>query len=128
MAKPHTVVAYVDGGCHDNGGPRSQAYGSYQIGEAVPVRFDLPGASTNNQAEYGALLQLLAALRTERCPITVYMDSQLVVNQFWGHWRINDARLRQLREQAVAHCEDLLTVDFRLLWVEREVIVARLGH
>jgi ribonuclease HI len=59
------------------------------------------GERTNNQAEY---LALLAGLRkaTEWSPdrLDVYLDSELVVEQLAGRYRIRNAELRQLAIQA----------------------------
>jgi ribonuclease HI len=124
-----SLVVYVDGGCAANGRPGAQAYCSVRLGDAEPLRITLPEASTNNQAEYGALLcalELLAA-QGQRGPVTIYTDSRLLVEQMAGRWRINDGRLRQLQEQVTALLREVV-FEVRLLWVSRVVIVEKLGH
>lgn len=61
------------------------------------------GVATNNQAEYRALI---AGLRkaAEWAPrrLEVYMDSELVVRQLSGRYRVRSADLRALHAQATA--------------------------
>jgi ribonuclease HI len=61
------------------------------------------GVATNNQAEY---LALIAGLRkaAEWAPrrLEVYMDSELVVRQLNGQYRVKNADLRPLHAQAIA--------------------------
>jgi len=61
------------------------------------------GTATNNQAEYLALIEGLrkaAEWRPDR--IEVYMDSQLVVEQLAGRYRVKNSDLKPLHAQAVA--------------------------
>ena len=61
------------------------------------------GTATNNQAEYMALIEGLrkaAEWRPDR--IEVYMDSQLVVEQLAGRYRVKNSDLKPLHAQAVA--------------------------
>jgi len=59
------------------------------------------GTATNNQAEYLALIDGLrkaAEWRPDR--LEVYMDSQLVVEQVNGRWKVRHAELQPLHRQA----------------------------
>jgi ribonuclease HI len=60
------------------------------------------GTATNNRAEYLALITGLgkaAEWRPDR--LEVFLDSQLVVEQVTGRWKVKHADLRPLHEQAV---------------------------
>jgi len=60
------------------------------------------GRGTNNEAEYQALLAgMRHALKLGLWNMAVSSDSALVVNQFHARWRVKDARLKRLREEAV---------------------------
>ena len=61
------------------------------------------GTATNNQAEYLALIEgLQQAARWKPDRLEVYMDSQLVVEQLGGRYRVKNAELRPLHARAVA--------------------------
>ncbi len=59
------------------------------------------GIATNNEAEYHALiegLKALAAWRPDR--LEIYLDSQLVVEQLKGSYRVKETRLKPLHDRA----------------------------
>lgn len=121
------AVMYVDGGCRGNGAADAEMYGSFLLKGKKRVRdsFDL-GIGTNNRAEYLTLIRALECVKANRLQeIVIYQDSQLIVNQVNGEWRVKDADLRPLREQAAAL---LKAVNGSLRWVRRDVIVEKLGH
>ena len=88
------------------------------------------GDRTNNEAEYYALLKALALAAeqwadkaTGKVPggvggILIRSDSQLVVNQVNGEWRVEDSKLIELSEEARDSIRTLESV--RLEWVPRE--------
>lgn len=101
-ADPLTI--YIDGSVEGNPGPG--AIGVVILndeGEVVEAWGEAIGQATNNQAEYRALL---AALETARqlgaSEVTIRSDSQLLVRQFSGEYRVKDAMLRPLHERARA--------------------------
>jgi len=107
---------------------------AYVVGEEEHVREipDLPTGRgpqrSNNIAEYQALILLLRRLhdlRPGRGPgrFLVCGDSQLVVYQMLGRYRVRDAKLLPLHEEAKRLAADL-PVTFR--WVPREQ--NRAGH
>jgi ribonuclease HI len=60
------------------------------------------GTATNNQAEYMALIEgLREAARWNPDRLEVYMDSQLVVEQLAGRYRVKNSDLRALYAEAV---------------------------
>ncbi len=59
------------------------------------------GTATNNQAEYLALIEgLRAASEWRPDRIEVYLDSQLVVEQMTGRYRVKNGSLAALNRQA----------------------------
>lgn len=71
------------------------------------------GEMTNNQAEYRALLiGLKAAARYRPAAVRVYMDSELVVKQMRGEYRVKDESLRPLFAEASAWAKRLPNVAF----------------
>lgn len=139
MAQQFDYEVICDGGCRNHGTDQAHGYGSYQIrtnngGEAI-VRLDFGPSVTNNIAEYRALIGALedvasriekAGRQLEEFSIAVKSDSQLVVNQVNGNWKIKRVHLRPFADKAKA-----LLAKFqhtRLTWVSRDNVEAVLGH
>jgi len=77
------------------------------------------GVATNNVAEYMGLvvgLTWLANHGDSSAPVSVLMDSKLVVEQMAGRWRIKHPDMKALALQARA-CMDPALVEYR--WVPR---------
>lgn len=71
------------------------------------------GEATNNVAEYRALILALeqaAALGGEN--LIINMDSQLVVRQMQGRYKIKDLRLKIFAEQAIKLIKNFHQVNF----------------
>ncbi len=126
MGETSTVI-YVDGGCRGNGTADAEMYGSFLLEGSKRVRdsFNL-GNGTNNRAEYLTLIRALECVKANRLQgVVIYQDSQLIVNQVNGEWKVKEFELRALRDEAAAL---LKAVNGSLRWVRRDVIVKQLGH
>jgi ribonuclease HI len=78
------------------------------------------GRATNNVAEYEALLMgLEALLASGKTRITVQSDSQLLVRQLTGEYRVKDEKLKLLFERAKALLSQFSS--YRILHVPREL-------
>lgn len=90
------ITIYTDGAARGNPGPASIAY-VIKNGEAV-IEFAEPiGETTNNQAEYRALRAALTRLVAEMPKARVvecFSDSELMVKQLLGQYRVKDQNLR----------------------------------
>jgi ribonuclease HI len=74
------------------------------------------GVTTNNQAEYRALIEgLLAVLRHNPESVTVRMDSELVVKQMNGQYRVRHPEILALYLEAVEAAQALPEVHFELV-------------
>lgn len=91
-----------DGGARGNPGPGALAYALFDpAGTEVEARGERLGVVTNNVAEYRALIAgLEAAVRREVSALRVCMDSELVVRQMSGEYRVKHAGLKPLHEEA----------------------------
>jgi ribonuclease HI len=95
---PEKLVVNVDGGARGNPGPAAiaavvQAPG----GEVLEERGERIGHATNNVAEYKALLlgiELAAAQGAAE--LELVGDSELVVKQVKGEYKVKDANMRKL--------------------------------
>lgn len=95
---------YTDGGARGNPGPAG--IGAVLRDEAGEVLGEIAqgiGEATNNVAEYVALITgLEMALDRGVTDIDIYMDSELVVSQLLGKWKIKKDTLRPLAVKARA--------------------------
>jgi ribonuclease HI len=96
------VTAYCDGGSRGNPGPAG--YGVFvegPDGEKLAELSEYLGKTTNNVAEYSGLLASLAwALESGHRRLRVVSDSELMVKQMQGRYKVNSADLRPLWEEA----------------------------
>ena len=124
---------YCDGGTSNNQTPEfRRAYYSYKIYDndrnVIDEKYQEPlGTQTNNEAEYLALIMALEKIPDSVEEITVYSDSQLVVNQLNGTFAIKKPYLREL-VQRVKDYQISKKIPIFLLWTPRENIMKELGH
>jgi ribonuclease HI len=97
-----SIVAYCDGGSRGNPGPAG--FGVYiqdATGGVVAELSQFLGKRTNNFAEYSALLAALEfAIAKGHGSLRVVSDSELMVKQIKGQYRVNSPELRPLYEEA----------------------------
>ena len=78
------IIIYTDGACIGNPGPGG--YGVIlQYGKHYKELFDGYRLTTNNRMELMAAIVALEALKT-KCKVTLYSDSQLLVNGIEEGW------------------------------------------
>jgi len=115
-----TFTAHVDGASRGN--PGRAGFGVLIVVDAVGEvyrRAGFLGETTNNQAEYRALLHCLEALEDlDLRSGVVHSDSELLVKQLAGEYRVKDHALRPLHEEAMARLQRL--GDVRVVHVRRE--------
>jgi ribonuclease HI len=97
----HCVI-YTDGGARGNPGPA--AAGAVILADDGSVAAEISeylGVATNNVAEYRALLLALErALEAGFKRADICMDSELIVRQLSGHYRVKDAKIIPLYAKA----------------------------
>ncbi len=133
---PNTFEIVFDGGSLGNPG---KGYGSYILftpdGGVRRQRLDYSDRGprvTNNQAEYLTLIRAVEWLRGDLGPaaasatVTIWGDSTLVVNQVNGKWKIKNADLQPLVEQARAALKGFGA--WSITWHDRSKSVRLLGH
>ena len=95
-------VAHCDGGSRGNPGPAGYGAVIEDPHKRVVARLnEYLGRQTNNYAEYSALLAVLkwALVHNARC-LRVISDSELMVNQMKGRYKVASPGLRPLWEEA----------------------------
>lgn len=92
------IILYTDGGARGNPGPAG--IGGVLYNEKKEKIFDYAryiGEATNNQAEYQSLLFALEQAKKHGAEEAMcYLDSELIVKQMRGEYRIKDKDLGKL--------------------------------
>jgi ribonuclease HI len=98
------IQANIDGGARGNPGPA--AYGVIvrdAKGEIIAELSDYLGIQTNNYAEYSGLLAALDfAVREKHLSLKVLSDSELLVRQMQGRYKVKSPGLIDLYDRARA--------------------------
>jgi ribonuclease HI len=97
------LIVNVDGGARGNPGPAAiAAVVTTASGEVLGERGERIGIATNNVAEYRALLLGIERARElGASEVELVGDSELVVRQVRGEYRVKDAGLRSLHAQVI---------------------------
>jgi ribonuclease HI len=92
----------TDGGARGNPGPAAYAYVlEADDGTVLDARGQAIGVATNNVAEYRALVEgLHRAVQAGIDELEVVSDSELIVKQMRGEYRIKNEALRALAREA----------------------------
>jgi ribonuclease HI len=97
---PETTV-HIDGAARGNPGPAACAFVLNRPGEPVVEHAELLGNATNNVAEYTALLAALEkAAELGVKSLRVFSDSELLVKQMNGEYRVKHPDLQNLYAEA----------------------------
>jgi ribonuclease HI len=98
----HSCTAYIDGGSRGN--PGIAGYGVHVVdehGQTLASLSEPLGIKTNNVAEYSALIAALKFALSKHClKLKVFADSELLVRQISGVYRVKNPDLKVLFEQA----------------------------
>jgi ribonuclease HI len=108
------LILRTDGASRGNPGPAAAGMVIESAdGEIVALDKKYLGVMTNNQAEYRALiLGLRAVMGFHPAEVRVYMDSELVVRQMTGQYRVKDESLRAIYDEARLLVRQLPMVTF----------------
>lgn len=98
---------HVDGGARGNPGPAAIAAVATVGEDEVAAENAYIGEATNNVAEYRALLLgLELAKRLGAAEVEVVNDSELVARQIGGQYKVKQAHLKPLHQEAMAALRD----------------------
>ena len=119
---------FTDGGARGNPGPAAYAYVlEAEDGTVLDSRGEAIGVATNNVAEYRALLAgLEAAAATGVDELEVVSDSELMVKQMRGEYKVKNEALRELWEDAGRRARAVGRVTYRNVRREHNELADRL--
>lgn len=108
------IKLYGDGGSRGNPGPSASGYVLLDMEDNVIKKAGVYlGITTNNQAEYQSLkFGLEDALAIGAEEVDVYMDSQLVIRQLSGQYKMKNADLRPHYEAILDLAKKFKHVNF----------------
>lgn len=129
----YTII--FDGGSRGNPGA---GYGSYEVRTRTGRRIErltFGNNVTNNEAEYRTLIAALhdvaariaaASADPKAYTVAVRGDSQLVIFQVLGKWKVRTPHIRPLHAEATALLARFKRIDVQ--WQPRAMSVRTLGH
>jgi ribonuclease HI len=119
---------FTDGGSRGNPGPAAYGYVlEAEDGTVLAAHGEAIGVATNNVAEYRALLAgLERAAETGIDELAVVSDSELLVKQMRGEYKVKNAALRELWEEAQRTARRLGTVTYEAVRREENELADRL--
>ncbi len=118
----------TDGGARGNPGPAAYGYVlEAEDGTILAARGEKIGVATNNVAEYRALIAgLEKAVELQVGEVEVISDSELLVKQMTGEYRVKNEALRELSLEASRLARKLKQVTYRAVRREHNELADRL--
>jgi probable phosphoglycerate mutase len=118
----------TDGGARGNPGPAAYGYVlEAEDGTVLDARGERIGIATNNVAEYRALVAGLAkAAELGVDELDVMSDSELLVRQMRGEYRVKNAALRELSSEAARLARRIGRVTYSAVRREHNELADRL--
>jgi probable phosphoglycerate mutase len=127
---PSEIVAYIDGGARGNPGPA--AFGvriERADGTLIEEFSESIGVATNNVAEYRGLLAALAWARAhDVSEVHIRSDSQLLVQQMLGNYKVKHPGLQPLHAKARLLAHEIGRVSFEHLRRDQNAHADRLAN
>lgn len=110
-----SIIIHSDGGARGNPGPAAIGVVlSDEQGTELATVSEYIGETTNNQAEYRALLRgLEEAAKLQAAKVVCYLDSELVVKQLTGLYKIKELGLQSLAMDVIRLKSKFSAVDFK---------------
>lgn len=122
MGKNTCISIYCDGGARGNPGPAASAFVALLGKKKIAENVKIIGKTTNNVAEYLAVylaLKWLASSKKNIRKACLFLDSQLVVKQLCGEYKIKNAKLQKIAIQ-IKRLINTLSVPIRVYHIPRE--------
>lgn len=117
--KSQSATLHIDGGSRGNPGPAACGWSLCVDGVEIGSGGRYLGRETNNAAEYGGLIFGLEAAREIGIgSVRVFSDSQLIVNQMNGQWKVRHPNVKPLFARARRLAQEFEKVEYE--YVPRE--------
>ena len=118
----------TDGGARGNPGPAAYGYVlEADEGQLLAAHGEAIGTATNNVAEYRALIAgLEKAVELGVDELEVISDSELLVKQMRGEYKVKNEALRELNDEAAKLARQLGSVAYKAVRREHNELADRL--
>jgi len=115
---------YSDGGARGNPGPAAIGFVICDpAGKVIREGAECIGEMTNNKAEYRAMLKAIETAKTLKgTKLLCHGDSELIVYQLQGRYRIKDAGLKVLAEKVKSAAEAFTEIHWKQVPREHPMI------
>lgn len=119
------LIVYCDGGSRGNPGKSASAFVVKKNGKVIKSESFFLGIATNNVAEYRAVILALAwilktpSIKYQVSSITFFLDSELVVRQLTGVYKVKNKKLQELFVK-IKHLEKQINSKIYFTSVKRE--------
>ena len=114
-----SCILFFDGACRGNPGPMAIGVVLMKNGKKLGELSKRIGTGTNNIAEWRALIEGLKLAMAHGCKqLQVCGDSQLVIKQIKGQYRVKSDNLIPLFNETKKLCDNFKEIDFK--WINRE--------
>ncbi len=112
------VIIRTDGGAFKNPGPAASAFVVEKNKRTICIHSEYIGVATNNEAEYKAVIMALKYVKEKFVTkeISIFSDSQLVVKQLNGEYKVKAAGIIPLWSRAK---ELMSEINVSINWVPR---------
>ena len=108
-----SLVIYSDGGSRGNPGKSAYAIVVTEDGKVIHEHTEFLGINTNNYAEYRGLIAAISkALELKADEVEFIMDSELVIKQMRGEYKVKSPNIMKLHEDAKALSSLIPNVKF----------------
>ncbi len=113
-----SISLYIDGAARGNPGPAGAGIVIKEGNKTIKEIHKYLGDTTNNIAEYSALISgLEEAITLGYKNIKLYLDSELVAQQLRGDYRVKSSNIKLLFEKAITLINKL--DDFKIIKIDR---------
>jgi formyltetrahydrofolate-dependent phosphoribosylglycinamide formyltransferase len=111
------IIAYTDGGSRGNPGPAAAGFVLTDTnGTQLQGKGFFLGRATNNVAEYTAIIKALEAVKQAGGKrITVFSDSELLVRQLNGQYKVKSEQVRPLYRRAAELMDEFESCEVRYI-------------
>jgi ribonuclease HI len=94
------LSVYTDGASRGNPGKAASGYIIYKDQKEFCRDFRYIGFATNNEAEYKAIIMALEKAKDVDGEVKIFSDSELVIKQLTGQYKVREPRLKDLYDMA----------------------------
>jgi ribonuclease HI len=109
---------FIDGASRGNPGDAGIGIAIFKGKELKEEICEYLGKKTNNEAEYYALIKALERVRSLDDPdVSIFSDSQLLVKQLQGEYKVKVENIKQLYDKAQELAQGL---SLKFYWIPRE--------